>query len=45
MTHIITLSNEGAVERVEEVIKDGVIGWDSILKKKDVLVYDEKLDH
>ena len=44
MTHIITLSNQAAVDRVEAVVKEGTHGWDDVLKKKDVLEYNAKFD-
>ena len=44
-THVITLSNRAAVARVIERVKDGTSGWDEVLKKEDVLEYEERFDH
>ncbi len=43
-THVITLSNLEAVQRVAETISDGVAGWDSDISPDDVLEYDDDLD-
>lgn len=41
-THVITLSNKEAVERVVETICDGVGAWDDVVTRDDVLVWIEE---
>ena len=42
-THVITLSNQDACNRVVDAIKDGK-GWESAVQMSDVLEYDDKLE-
>ena len=43
-THVITLSNQDACNRVVDAIKGGVIPWEVIVEVDDVLEFDDKLD-
>ena len=43
-THVITLSNQDAVDYLVEQIKEGKRGWEKGLTKDDVLEYDDAID-